>query len=254
VVNLAQKSVQLGARRVEFTVRVSRGAKRRRISVTPSGVEVTLPGGHNGELAEAFLRENATWVLSQIDFVERSGSFRKPLVPASPVVLLRGQEISVDVVPEDSARWYGRITTNGRLSVRVPTGNTVDPVKTLEGWFRRQARADIMTRLAERSREMRVEYGRLYLMGQRTKWGGCSGRKNLSFNWRLVMAPPDVLDYVVVHELAHLIEPSHSSKFWLLVRSYCPDFERHRTWLRVDEWRLRLPASLEVGTQNLPGS
>lgn len=74
-----------------------------------------------------------------------------------------------------------------------------------------------------------------YVMGQRTRWGGCSGRRNLSFNWRLVMAPPAVLDYVVVHELAHLAEPSHSTKFWLLVRSHCPRFEEHREWLRDSE-------------------
>ena len=66
--------------------------------------------------------------------------------------------------------------------------------------------------------------GRVYIMDQRTKWGGCSRRGNLSFNWRPVMAPPEVLDYIVVHELAHLTERNHSTRFWLIVRSYCLEY------------------------------
>lgn len=85
---------------------------------------------------------------------------------------------------------------------------------------------------------MRQRPGRVFVMGQRTKWGGCSRRRNLSFNWRLVMAAPEVLDYIVVHELAHLAEPHHSTKFWLIVRSYCLDYDRRRRWLRENESRL----------------
>jgi predicted metal-dependent hydrolase len=87
---------------------------------------------------------------------------------------------------------------------------------------------------------MKVKPGRLYVMGQRTKWGNCSRLGNLSFNWRLVMTPPEVIDYIVVHELAHLIEPSHSQRFWLVVQSHCPQFERHKAWLRDNQERLSL--------------
>lgn len=104
----------------------------------------------------------------------------------------------------------------------------------------RQAKVDIAERLRVRGKEMRQKPGRVYVMGQRTKWGGCSRRRNLSFNWRLVMAPPEVLDYIVVHELAHLAEPYHSTKFWLIVRSYCPNYERHRRWLRDNEHRVKV--------------
>jgi hypothetical protein len=82
----------------------------------------------------------------------------------------------------------------------------------------------------------------LELIGQLTKWGNCSRLQNLSFNWRLAMAPPDVMDYLVVHELAHLKEPSHSPRFWLLVRSFCPRYAEHIAWLRANEHRLRIEA------------
>jgi predicted metal-dependent hydrolase len=124
---------------------------------------------------------------------------------------------------------------DNRIVVRVPANHAVDVGAALGAWLRRQARADIAKRLPVRAKEMRQRPGRVYVMGQRTKWGGCSRRRNLSFNWRLVMAPPEVLDYIVVHELGHLAEPYHSTKFWLIVRSYCGDYDRHRRWLRDHE-------------------
>ena len=75
-------------------------------------------------------------------------------------------------------------------------------------------------------------------MGQRTKWGNCSALQNLSFNWRLIMAPAFVLRYLVTHEAVHLAIPDHSQKFWLTVRSLCPESERARQWLCASGHRL----------------
>ena len=162
---------------------------------------------------------------------------------AGRTVLLWGREVSVEVVTNDSARRHGLVEeAEDRLGVRTPRGGVVDPWRTLEAWFRRQAREDITRRVDERRRQMpRTSFGRLYIMGQRTKWGGCSAYRNLSLNWRLVMAPPAALDYIVVHELTHLAEPYHSAKFWLMVRSHCPRFEEHKAWLKDNEDRMRLP-------------
>src|SRR5436305_1213405 len=117
------------------------------------------------------------------------------------------------------------------MNWRGPSSERVTPAGPIR-CPRRPDRSDIMARLEERATRMKVKPGRVYVMGQRTKWGNCSRLRNLSFNWRLVMAPGEVLDYIVVHELAHLIEPSHSPRFWLIVQSHCPQFDRHRRWLR----------------------
>jgi predicted metal-dependent hydrolase len=235
--------VELGSRRVEYGVQFSRSATRCRIRVRPNGVEVVLPKGTEEGRAESFLRENEAWVLDQIAFVDRMGSVRARPEKEGHVVLVRGVETVVEIVEEESKRRYGLVgLTEKGLTIRLPRGKDVAPWRTLESWLRRQARSDILQRLAVRTQEMpRSNYQRLYIMGQRTKWGNCSGRRNLSFNWRLVMAPPAALDYIVVHELAHLAEPTHSTKFWLLVRTYCPRFEEHRDWLKDNEDRMRLP-------------
>src|SRR4051794_6513682 len=99
----------------------------------------------------------------------------------------------------------------------------------------REARAHarvLLTEVAdEEAPRIGVRYERIRIAGQRTRWGSCSPRGTLSFNWRLVLAPFDVTDYVVVHELCHLREPNHSRRFWSLVEGHRPDWRVHRDWL-----------------------
>jgi len=92
---------------------------------------------------------------------------------------------------------------------------------------------EVITALAEREAEqLGVAYRRIRIGGQRTLWGSCSTRGTLSFNWRLVLAPPQVVDYVVVHELCHLLVPNHSQSFWSLVERHRPGWREQRAWLR----------------------
>jgi predicted metal-dependent hydrolase len=87
--------------------------------------------------------------------------------------------------------------------------------------------------LEEEAPALGVTYGRMQIRDQRTRWGSCSSRGTLSFNWRLALAPLEVLDYVVVHELCHLREPNHSARFWRLVASRRPSWRTHRDWLTI---------------------
>ena len=92
---------------------------------------------------------------------------------------------------------------------------------------------ELVSALADReAAQLGVTYRRIRIGGQRTLWGSCSARGTLSFNWRLVLAPPDVVDYVVVHELCHLLVPNHSRSFWSLVERHRPGWREQRAWLR----------------------
>lgn len=108
---------------------------------------------------------------------------------------------------------------------------------------RRSARRIIQARVEHWARVLGVEYNRVAIKDQRTLWGSCSGRKNLNFNWRLAAAPPEALDYVVIHELCHLREMNHSGKFWALVRLACPDYAARRAWLKQNYATLRRPGT-----------
>jgi predicted metal-dependent hydrolase len=130
---------------------------------------------------------------------------------------------------------------DGRLVVVQGRRSHTPPVITLENWLRNRARARIVPLVEALAGELGVVHGRLYIMEQQTKWGNCSARRNLSFNWRIVMAPDSVLRYFVMHEVVHRAVPDHSRKFWLTLQSLCPESERARQWLTANGHRLLVP-------------
>lgn len=157
---------------------------------------------------------------------------------------LRGKPICISADRASKRRGPNSVECAGdRLRVLIGDRST-PPARTIENWLRRQARTDIELAIAKYAPRVRRWPNKVYIMGQRTKWGSCSARGNLSFNWRLVMAPPFVLDYLVAHELVHLLVPRHSQEFWLFVRGICPRFDVARNWLKdhgheLIAWRAR---------------
>jgi predicted metal-dependent hydrolase len=103
----------------------------------------------------------------------------------------------------------------------------------IERWYRRAARDEIAPRLDAAVAALGTSYAKLTIRNQRTRWGSCSSTGSMSFNWRLLLAPEAVLDYVVWHEACHLQVMDHSPRFWRLVQRHCPDFQIHRRWLRA---------------------
>ena len=132
----------------------------------------------------------------------------------------------VDDVLERHEAWIAR-----ERAKQVPRLG-IDPVEVDEAEARRAAREVVTMLVEDESLWLCVEPRRIEIRDQRTRWGSCSSRGTLSFNWRLVLAPFDVLDYVVVHELCHLRVADHSKRFWELVESRRPGWREQRDWLR----------------------
>jgi predicted metal-dependent hydrolase len=117
-----------------------------------------------------------------------------------------------------------------------------DARAALERWYRRAAKAEIAQRVEHAVATAGVDYERLSIRGQRTRWGSCSSSGTLSFNWRLLLAPEAVLDYVVWHEVCHLRVPDHSKRFWRLVERHVPGYRAQERWLRRYGSALVLPS------------
>jgi predicted metal-dependent hydrolase len=102
----------------------------------------------------------------------------------------------------------------------------------LLSWLKSQARKDINTQVVKIWETYGLKFNRVAIKDTRSRWGSCSAKNNLNFNWRLILAPEEVLNYVVIHETAHLEQMNHSSAFWELVSQRCSDYQKHRNWLR----------------------
>ena len=227
-----QHQIQLGGRRVDYRLVRSTGARKLRIRVGPNGVEVVQPAARSGEDVSVFLDRNEAWIVDQLLRVERLRNLRRPEQRRAGEILFRGKPTQLRIVTR-SRRVRGNAIgfTNGEIVIQRGNGIRTPVARSLENWLRKQARAEIGRQLSVVTALVRQVPGRVYVMGQRTKWGSCSAQRNLSFNWRLILAPDFVLQYLVTHEAVHLAVPDHSAKFWLTVQSLCRETERAKQWL-----------------------
>jgi predicted metal-dependent hydrolase len=244
--NSTRHQIQLGGRVVDYRVVQSNAARKLRVRIGPDGVEVVHPVGRNREEASGFLMANERWVLEQLDRVDQLRSLRRAVYPARGQILFRGEPTRVRVEPHHS-RSTGNLVrmVDGAIVVSHGPRSRTPVARSLEFWLRRQARQAINDHLSRVTARLGCRPARVYIMGQRTKWGNCSSRRNLSFNWRLILAPEFVLRYLVTHETVHLAIPDHSAKFWLTVQSLCRETERARQWLvaHAEELAVDLPTA-----------
>ncbi|MGI8854229.1 MAG: M48 family metallopeptidase [Thermomicrobiales bacterium] len=231
------ESVNLAGRAVPYTLTISQRARHPRLIIAPgTGLRVVTPLGYDRHRLLDFIERREGWILKHLD--------RMAALPAAPAAdaplperftfLGTAYAIEMRILPGKRAvvRHDGQTFT-----VIAPEEAAARPA--LEAWLREAARFAIATQVQRRATEMGVTYDRLAIRDQKTRWGSCSRAGNLNFNWRLVLAPPAVLDYVVVHELAHRVELNHSARFWRVVARYCPAMNEQRTWLRTHGATLR---------------
>jgi predicted metal-dependent hydrolase len=218
---------------ISYSTRVSTRARRYRIMVGTNGVELIIPHGGSINQGIAFLSHHSDWVLAQLKRIDKQKA-RTTLPPLLENSLLyQGRTTPVKHVPDASLHSRAVAEYTGRsIRVRVPLHSRITPLKVAEAWMRQQARPMIEKRVVAWAATLHVSPRRITIRDQRTRWGSCSSSGTLSFNWRLIMPPQEIMDYVIVHELAHMLEPNHSRQFWLIVARYCPDYKKHRVWLR----------------------
>lgn len=195
-----------------------------RVTVDPTrGVEVVLPRRAPEREAAAAIRELRPWIERRM--AELAGA-RAAVAARGETVPYLGRTLAlVNDFPDRS-----RVVRRGD-TLLVPAGEAREPA--LERWFRRAARAEIEPRLDRACAVAGTSYTRLTIRGQRTRWASCSRSGAMSFNWRLLLAPEEVLDYVVWHEVCHLEVMDHSRRFWRLLASRSPGYREQVRWLRV---------------------
>lgn len=228
-----QRQVDLLGNTVEYEVRRSPDATEPRIDVDIHGVTVVIPESEEAEPAE-LLKENAAWV---VDKQRRYNTYRKQAPDRSFEAGEQFPYLGEDrkLVIEPCQRHEVRDDVI-RLRQSAVEQSSIKAV--LKNFYRSRAREHLTARADHYAERMDVDYKSLELRNQRTRWGSCSTGGTLSLNWRLIMAPPDVVDYLVVHELAHLTEQHHGREFWQLVGDHVPNYKEKARWLETNSTKL----------------
>ncbi|WP_119388670.1 M48 family metallopeptidase [Taklimakanibacter lacteus] len=208
-----------------ISVTFRRNAKARRLILRLSrdraGVVVTLPPRIGRAEALDFVKKSAKWIAERLS----REPVMKPIV-AGGQILIRGE--SLGIMSAGTRR--GAITiANGSIIV---TGDPVHLQRRLVDWLKAQARHDLVQASEFYAQAMEVKFIRLSVRDQKSRWGSCSSDGTLSYSWRLILAPPFVLDYVAAHEVAHLRHMNHGRGFWRLVLAHCPNASRAKAWLK----------------------
>jgi predicted metal-dependent hydrolase len=229
----ATRHVDLRGTTVEYTVRRSSRATKPRIDVDLRGVTVVVPDSRRVSPAD-LLRRKASWVIEKHREYER---YREQVPErrheAGETLPYLGEPHEVVV----EQRSYS-VVDDGALRLARHHVEDTSVKRALETLYRRNAREMFEALAVRYATAMSVEYERIEIRNQRTKWGSCSSSGTLSLNWRLLLAPEAIVEYLVVHEVAHLREPSHEPPFWNLVAEHDSQYEAHKEWLEDNSLQL----------------
>lgn len=201
----------------EYSIRRSTRARRSRLTITDDGaVVVVLPIRAREREAEQLVSHHRAWIERHVAKItaQRRALALRPSLANGRVLTVSGE-------------------------AQIVRASSSEERAALERRLRRAARTVISDRLATRAPQMSVSFARVTIRDQRTRWGSASRSGTLSFNWRLVLCAPTVLDYVVVHELAHLRVSGHGRVFWSLVAEHYPEHAAARRWLRAHHEEIR---------------
>lgn len=218
--------LSIGEIKIPYTIKYS---KRKSI-----GIEITYDGKMsvkapiNTKLSkiEELLLMKKEWILHHINHSEQ-----RQKVKEDGEILFLGERLQIQVVNQP-LNVIGIQKVENKLVIRKPNEFPMDIHRVIEDWMRRQA-ADMIRELVEHySTVMNVTYNNITIKDQKTRWGSCSSKGNLNFNYRLIMAPKEVLQYVIVHELSHRVHMDHSKDFWRTVEQVIPEYRQYREWLK----------------------
>ncbi len=220
--------VNFGEETVNFTLRKKRGCRNIVLRVDERGLRVTAPlRSSDGEVIK-FVTTKQSWIAKHLGFYKnlpllkssfQTGDFLPYLGENCSVVLSEGKNKRPKI--EKVANTFF-----------ISSNFDAVPKKFIKKWYLQQAEQVIGERVEIWKQKFGASVNSVSIRSQRSRWGSCSTKGNLNFNWKLVMAPLDVVDYLVIHELTHLRHMNHSGAFWETVEMHCPDYADKEKWLK----------------------
>jgi len=221
-------------------IRISPRARRLAIRIYPDArVECVVPPRARPREIEAFIAAHREWIANRREIALRNRPAPEPFPPAAIQLPLTGEQWRLHLANEGGT---ARVRESGPGILRVTGAGQGARVRAaLRSWLLRAARTRLTPRVVALAREMGVNYSQISVRRQRSRWGSCSSRGTISLNCCLLFQRPEVVDYLIVHELTHVKHMNHSARFWQAVERYCPDWraldrELVQGWRHVPRW------------------
>jgi hypothetical protein len=212
-----------------FSVRLRRHRRARRytLRIHPSDREAILTMPPRGTLADAreFARVHGGWIAARLGRLPKAA----PFLPGTVVPLRGGAHRIVHRAGSRGTAWTEMRDSGERILCVAGAPEHIE--RRVLDYLKREVRKDLQKAVQGYAEELGVKVKRLSIRDQSSRWGSCTSAGSLSFSWRLILAPPFVLDYLAAHEVAHLVEMNHSARFWRVVGKVCNHVERAKTWL-----------------------
>jgi len=216
---------------VELSYSVRRSAKRQTLTITVErdrSVVVHAPTNASDEAIQRVVESRRQWIFGKLHHGQKYQELPHPpgkeLVTGESALYL-GRSYRLEVIADGA----GEIQFTQRFV--IPASQLMRRKGAMREWYLVRANEKILPRVEHYALELGVEFKRATIVDSRYRWGSCTVHDNVTFNWRLIKAPMFVIDYVIVHELAHLIEANHTPRFWNVVRAHVARMEKARAWL-----------------------
>ncbi|MEG6584616.1 M48 family metallopeptidase [Dendrosporobacter sp. 1207_IL3150] len=231
--------INIAGRQIQFTLVFKKRKTIQLKIVGPNMIQISAPTKTPKDDICAVIQSKKKWLIEKLDHLQKlsENPINKSLSHGSEILfmgtsyLLQYDHISncLPSVQRESG------------IIRISLNESSNPNSLLKKWYIDQATQLLYERTTHWSKKIGVQPKRVVLKEQKSRWGSCSSLGNINLNWRIIMGPNEIIDYVIVHEICHLIELNHSSKFWHLVNLYLPNYKECRGWLKQNGCLLSLP-------------
>lgn len=222
-------TITLLTKKLHYTVTYQKKRKTIKIKLLDETlIEITAPAGYPRKNIEELLKRKSAWLIKQIDNLSAiaNNPVNKELSDGASILYL-GQPKTIRVTRGQTT---GIALGEDTIETQLSADASLD--KVLLNWYLKNAQATLAKKTRYWAECIGVQPQKLTIRDQKTRWGSCSTRGNINYNWRIIMAPEKIIDYLVVHELCHLKHPNHSPDFWALVNQFIPGYKKRRLWLR----------------------
>jgi len=229
-------------RDLQWSLRVSRQARHARLRIMPfGGLEVVIPRRFPRHRVAPLVAEHAEWIREQL---ARQARLRESIrLPSVLTLAFDGSTTPIRYRGAGAPLQADLFEVPAAQSIAVSSCDQRGAIRELRRWIRKRARQLLPPLLERVSRQTGLRYNRISIRSQKTRWGSCSSRANISLNDQLLFLPADEVEYLMIHELCHTRHLDHSPAYWALVESHCPDYRRHEKRLgaarnQVPDWFL----------------